>query len=147
MLRGRDRITPSLSPAVRSVQRAVGPAPDLRQAPSKEVPLRLVAGELIGAAVGERRLRPAVEPAEQVGPRRVEEVVVVEQAAVRDPVDKLEATRRAIDHRDRDGAIERDDRGRSHRLERVVERAISTQSVSAAVGAAPWTAAIAAWTW
>ena len=82
---------------------------DLRQAPLEERALDRVRRRARARAVGGGGLVAAAEPAQQVGAGGVEEVVAVERvgAARRSARGPRSGPSR---HRDRDGAVERDDR-------------------------------------
>src|SRR5581483_10943396 len=67
------------------------------------------------------RVRDAAEPAAEIGAGGMSEVVFVQVAALEDGIDQREARRRAVTHRDRDGAIELDDRRGLHFGEHGIE--------------------------
>src|SRR5262245_21848982 len=80
------------------------------EAGPQESALRVGAGELERAAVGGGRFVAPVEPAQEIGARRVVQAVVVERSVRTGGLDGGEADRRAICHRDRGGAVELHDR-------------------------------------
>ena len=100
-------------------------------------------GPAPGPACRLGRLGVAAEAAQQVGAGGVEGVVVVEAL---DRVDQLQAPLGPVAHRHRDRAVELD-----HRAWRDLEHAsrrggrCASQSVSSALAASAWTAAMRAW--
>ena len=88
---------------------------EFAQTPLEEASLGLLAGERERASVGGARLVRAAEPAAEIGPRRVRQVVVGELAAREDRVDQREPRLRPVAHRDRHRAVQLDDRRRSAR--------------------------------
>src|SRR4030095_6331025 len=77
------------------------------QALGQKAPLRFRSCELESATVCGRRFVDALEPSQEVGPRCVEEVVLVQRQVLQ----QSKATLRPVGHGNRDGAIELDDRG------------------------------------
>ena len=124
---GVRRLRAPVTPASLALAgRSAAPYPPVRlqltQAARQERPLGRVRGQRERPAIGRGSLRRAVEPAQQVGPGRVEIRVVVQQPAGRDPIDDREADGRPVGHRDRHGPIELDDRRRAHLAEHLVQR-------------------------
>src|SRR5581483_2243672 len=97
-------------PRARAGTRLSGRARHLGKAPLQVCPLGAVLGQLQGAAVGDRGVVQAVEPAEEVGAGGVEPAVVGQRAGDLGPLDQGEALRRPLGHRDGSGAVELDDR-------------------------------------
>src|SRR5438105_8205192 len=81
----------------------------LREPPFQEASLDRVRRELQGTAVRRSRVAAATSSSEQVGPRGVVQVVPLEAL---DRVDELQAALRPLRERDRDGAVQLDDRAR-----------------------------------
>src|SRR5688572_11935093 len=90
---------------------------ELDQPALQEPPLRLAADERERGAIGRRGLVTAIEPAQQIRARGVPQVVVGELAL--ELVDERQSGGRTLPHRDRDGAVERDDRRRLARVQHV----------------------------
>ena len=82
----------------------------LREASSEERTLGFVRGQGGRPAVSRSGLLTLAEPAEQVGPGGVEQVVVVQVTGGREVVDERQTGRGAADHGHRDGPVELHDR-------------------------------------
>src|SRR5580704_16667575 len=91
---------------------------DLRQ---EEGPLGLVGGQRQRLPVGAGRLVGPAEPGQQVGPDRVQILVAGQSAVGVEPLDLGQRRLRAVGHRQRHGAVQRDDRRRPHREQPVVQ--------------------------
>jgi hypothetical protein len=83
--------------------------------------LRVEGGELEGSAVVRQSIRRPAEAAEEVGARDVQQVVLPEVRVEVEGVEEGEARIRALRERDRDRAVEVDDRCRRHPAEVLVE--------------------------
>src|SRR6266516_1075594 len=95
---------------------------DLGQPPAKEVALGLVAGQREGLPIAPCGLCPASRPPEQIGARRVQQVMARELPPALERVDEAQAGLWAFRHRDRGGPIQLDHRRGLHAHELPVER-------------------------
>ena len=82
-----------------------------REAACQKAPLGLLSSECHCALIGDPRFAASTQPAAEVGPRGVGEVVVGKLAPREDGVDQLETGFWPIPHGHRDRTIELDDRG------------------------------------
>src|SRR5260221_10582748 len=94
---------------------------DLAEATLEESALGIVRDKRERPTVALCRLRARTEAPEQIGARRVQQVIVVERARGGEGVDQRDGRPRAIHHRDRRRTIQRHDGGRLHAVEEIVE--------------------------
>ena len=95
---------------------------DLRQSLHQEPPLGLLPSKFEGTFVGRSGRIAAAEPAEQVGARRMGEVIFRQLASGEDGVDQLEPSCRPLPHGYGDRPIQLDHRRWVDREERVIQR-------------------------
>jgi hypothetical protein len=72
----------------------------------EEPPLRIRSRQVTRALVGESRLVPPIQSTEQIGPGGMCQMMVVEGAALEQSIDRPNAGRGTVPHRNRNGAIE-----------------------------------------
>jgi len=106
----------------------------------------------VGRAPGRRlegaaRRRAIADHLQQMPTDGVEAVVVGKPSIGLELVDEGEPRRRAAGHGHRDGVVQRHHGVVGDPKQQFVQPSICGQSVASALGASPWIAAIAAWSW
>lgn len=101
----------SVRPRVDCWRRSLRGSPDrlLRQTPLDETSLHRTGRERQRASVGRARFDGAARAPQQVRPRRVEEVVIVQAPLSAQGIHSQQARHGSVTHGDGDGVIERHD--------------------------------------